>query len=77
MIDEIEMSLDLKTAIRIAFDLLKNEKNKINKLKLRILLFSFAMYKYSTNEINEYIEKTYEKQELFSFNDAYDLLMQK
>ena len=77
MSDEVEMPLDLKTDITIAFDLLKNENNKINKLKLRTLLFSFVMYKYSAFDINDYIEKTYEDQELFSFNDVCDLINAK
>ena len=74
MSDEVEMPLDLKTDITIAFDLLKNENNQINKLKLRTLLFSFVMYKYSAFDINEYIEKNYEDQELFTFNDVCDLI---
>ena len=52
-----EMPLDIKTDLKIAFDFMKNETNTINRLKLRTLVFSFVMYKYSAKEINEYIEE--------------------
>ena len=52
-----EMPLDVKTDLKIAFDFMKNETNTINRLKLRTLVFSFVMYKYSAKEINEYIEE--------------------
>ena len=56
MADKDEIPFELKNDIKIAYDLFKNESNKITKLKLRTLLFSFIMYKYSASEINEYIE---------------------
>ena len=34
-----ELSIDLKNDIELAFNLFKNENNKINKLKLRTMLF--------------------------------------
>ena len=52
-----EMPLDIKTDLKIAFNFMKNETNTINRLKLRTLVFSFVMYKYSAKEINEYIEE--------------------
>ena len=45
--EENEIPSDLKNDIQLAFDLFKNEKDKISKLKLRTLLFSFVMYKNS------------------------------
>ena len=76
--DEVEMPLDIKTDIQIAFNLMKNESNKINKLKLRTLLFSFVMYKYSAKDINEYIEtKTSPDQEIFTFDDVCFLINEK
>ena len=41
MTDKDEIPFELKNDIKIAFDLFKNENNKITKLKLRTLLFSF------------------------------------
>ena len=52
MSDENEIPPDLLNDIRLAFDLYKNEKEKISKLKLRTLLFSFCMYKSSASDIN-------------------------
>ena len=56
MSDNIELPIDVKNDLLLAFNLYKNENNKINKLKLRTILFSFVMYKYSSSEINEFIE---------------------
>ena len=70
-----EMSLDIKTDLKIAFDFMKNETNTINRLKLRTLVFSFVMYKYSAKEINEYIEEQMkelgmsDEQENFTFEE--------
>ena len=70
-----EMPLDIKTDLKIAFDFMKSEKNTINKLKLRTLIFSFVMYKYSAKEINEYIEEQMkelgmsDEQENFTFEE--------
>ena len=43
MAEENEMPLDIKNDIQLAFNLYKNENNKINKLKLRTIIFSFVM----------------------------------
>ena len=70
-----EMPLDLKTDLKLAFDFMKSDKNTINKLKLRTLIFSFIMYKYSAKEINEYIEDEMKElgipadQENFTFDE--------
>ena len=73
--EENEIPSDLKNDIQLAFDLFKNEKDKISKLKLRTLLFSFVMYKNSANEINNYIEQQInpEKSE-FSFDEVCELV---
>ena len=73
--EENEIPSDLKNDIQLAFDLFKNEKNKISKLKLRTLLFSFVMYKNSADDINNYIESQInpEKNE-FSFDEVCDLV---
>ena len=73
-----EIPADIKNDIKLAFDLYKNENNKINKLKLRTLLFSFIMYKSSPSDINEYIDsKTSNEKELYSFDDVCDLINEK
>ena len=73
-----EMPDDIKNDIKLAFDLYKNENNKINKLKLRTLLFSFVMYKSSPSDINEYIDsKTSNEKELYSFDDVCYLINEK
>ncbi len=78
MSEETEIPLDIKNDIELAFNLYKNENNKINKLKLRTLLFSFIMYKYSASDINEYIEsRTLKDKELYSFDDVCDLVKEK
>ena len=65
------MSVDLKNDILLAFNLFKNEKNKISKLKLRTLLFSFIMYKSGSGEINQFIdEQTSEDQEFFTYDEV-------
>ena len=51
--EQREMSIDIKNDILLAFNLYKNENDKINKLKLRTLLFSFVMYKNSAEEIKQ------------------------
>ena len=73
--EENEIPSDLKNDIQLAFDLFKNEKDKISKLKLRTLLFSFVMYKNSADDINNYIESQInpEKNE-FSFDEVCDLV---
>ncbi len=76
--EENEIPSDLKNDIQLAFDLFKNEKDKISKLKLRTLLFSFVMYKNSADDINNYIESQInpEKNE-FSFDEVCDLVNSK
>ena len=78
MTDKDEIPFELKNDIKIAFDLFKNENNKITKLKLRTLLFSFIMFKSSAGEINRYIEDTLSpKQEIFDLDDLNLLIRLK
>ena len=78
MSDDTEIPLDLKNDIQLAFNLYKNENNKINKLKLRTILFSFIMYKYSASDINDFIEsRTLKEKELYNFDDVCDLIKEK
>ena len=78
-----EMPLDIKTDIKMAFDFMKSENNTINKLKLRTLLFSFVMYKYSAKDINDYINDQLNKmgipedQENFTFDEVCKLINEK
>ena len=75
MSEHKEIPVDIKNDIKLAFDLYKNENNKINKLKLRTLLFSFIMYKSSPSDINDYIDsKESNGKELYSFEDVCDLI---
>ena len=76
--DKDEIPFDLKNDIKIAFELFKNENNKINKLKLRTLLFSFIMFESSAGDINKYIEnKISPTQQSFDLDDVYDLVKDK
>ena len=78
MSDKDEIPFELKNDIKIAYDLFKNESNKITKLKLRTLLFSFIMFKSSAGEINKYIEDTISPtQELFNLEELYLLIKLK
>ena len=78
MSESKEIPSDIKNDIKLAFDLYKNENNKINKLKLRTMLFSFIMYKSSPNDINDYIDsRTSNEKELYSFDDVCDLINEK
>ena len=78
MTDKDEIPFELKSDIKIAFDLFKNETNKINKLKLRTLLFSFIMFKCTAGEINRYIEETISPtQEFFTLEELYLLIRLK
>ena len=78
MTDKDEIPFELKNDIKIAYDLFKNESNKITKLKLRTLLFSFIMFKCSAGEINKYIEDTISpSQELFDLDELYLLIKLK
>jgi hypothetical protein len=72
-----EMSDDLKNDLEIAFDIFKNEHNKLTKLKLRTLLFSFAMYKSSAKDINDYILENLDKKDDYTFEDLHKLVFQK
>ena len=78
-----EMPLDIKTDIKMAFDFMKSENNTINKLKLRTLIFSFVMYKYSAKDINDYIDEHLDKmgipedQENFTFDEVCALINEK
>ena len=71
------ISEEFKNDLIIAFNLFKNEQNKINKTKLRTILFSFLMYKSSAKDINEYINENFKKQDEFTFDDLYKLINQK
>ena len=78
MSEKEELPVDIKNDLQLAFNLYKNENNKINKLKLRTILFSFVMYKYSSSEINEFIEtKTLKDKEFYTFDDVCDLVKEK
>ena len=78
MTDKDEIPFELKNDIKIAYDIFKNESNKITKLKLRTLLFSFIMFKSSAGEINKYIEDTISpSQELFDLDELYLLIKLK
>ena len=78
MSEETDIPLDIKNDIELAFNIYKNENNKINKLKLRTILFSFIMYKYSASDINEFIEsRTLKEKELYNFDDVCDLVKEK
>jgi hypothetical protein len=72
-----ELTEDLKNDLQLAFNIYKNEENKINKLKLRTILFSFAMYKSSPRQINEYIAEFFPKQEEFTFENLLKLVFYK
>ncbi len=73
-----EIPFDIKNDIKISFDLFKNENNKITKLKLRTLLFSFIMFESNAGDINKYIEdKISPTQQFFDLDDVYDLVKEK
>lgn len=72
-----EISEDLKNDLLVAFNLYKNEEGLISKLKLRTLLFSFAMYKSSPKDINDYISEYFPKQEEFTFDNLMKLVFNK
>jgi hypothetical protein len=72
-----ELTEDLKNDLILAFNLFKNEEGKVNKLKLRTLLFSFAMYKSAPKDINDYISEYYPKQEEFTFEQLCKLVFNK
>ena len=78
-----EMPLDITTDLKLAFDFMKNENNTINKLKLRTLIFSFIMYKYSAKDINEYIDDQMKElgipldQENFTFEETCNIIKER
>src|SRR5574343_52933 len=79
-----EMREDLINDLKIAFDLYKNKDGnksyylgKIPKAKMRTLLFSFAMYKSSPKDINEYIAEYYPRKEEFTFDEVWQLVYLK
>jgi uncharacterized protein YneF (UPF0154 family) len=75
---EEEMSVDVKHDIKLAFNLYKNEKNQINKLKLRTILFSMVMYKSSASDINQFIEEqTSPEKEWFNYDEVCKLVKLK
>ncbi len=71
------LNQDLKNDLVLAFNIYKNVENKINKLKLRTLLFSFAMYKSAAKDINDFISENFPKQEEFTFDDFCKLVLTK
>ena len=71
------ISDDLKNDLQLAFNLYKNDENKINKLKLRTILFSFAMYKSSPKQINDYISEFFPKEDEFTFEQVCRLIYYK
>ena len=77
MSNKNEIPPDVKNDVQLAFDLFKNEKNKVNKLKLRTILFSFVMYSESASKINDFIKSVMGDKELFSFEDVCDLINSK
>ncbi len=72
-----DITEDLKNDLLLAFNLYKSEDNKINKTKLRTILFSFAMYKSSPKQINDYISEFFPKQEEFTFDNLLVLIFYK
>lgn len=77
MINSEEISEDLKNDLMLAFNLYKNDKNIVNKLKMRTLLFSFVMYKSSPKDINDYIAEFYPNKSEYTFNDLCKLVQHK
>jgi len=72
-----EISEDLKNDLLVAFNLYKNEEGLISKLKIRTLLFSFAMYKSAPKDINDFISEYFPKQEEFTFENLLKLVLNK
>jgi hypothetical protein len=70
--DEIDQ--ELKNDLQLAFNLYKNDENKINKLKLRTILFSFVWYKSSAKNINEFISEIFPNKEEFTFENLVKLV---
>lgn len=72
-----EMTEDMKNDIQLAFNIYKNDKGFVNKLKMRTLLFSFAMYKSSPKDINDFIAEYYPNQEEFELEQLIRLVNSK
>lgn len=72
-----ELNEDIKNDLFLGFNLMKNNRDKLSKLKLRSLLFNFAMYKSSPNEINDYINEVFPRQDEFSYDDFLRLVTLK
>lgn len=70
--DEIDQ--ELKNDLQLAFNLYKNDENKINKLKLRTILFSFVWYKSSAKNINEFISEIFPNKEEYTFENLVKLV---
>ena len=70
--DEIDQ--ELRNDLQLAFNLYKNDENKINKLKLRTILFSFVWYKSSAKNINEFISEIFPNKEEFTFENLIKLV---
>ena len=73
----VELNDDDKNDLLLGFNLFKNNKDKVSKAKLRCLLFSFAMYKSAPNDINEFINYNYPKQEEFTYEELRNLMTLK
>lgn len=72
-----DLTEDMKNDLYLGFNLMKNNRDKLSKLKLRSLLFNFAMYKSSPSDINEFINEHYPKQDEFSFDELKNLVFIK
>ena len=70
--DEIDQ--ELKNDLLLAFNIYKNDENKINKLKLRTILFSFVWYKSSARNINEFISEIFPSKDEFTFENLVKLV---
>lgn len=75
-----ELTEDMKNDIALAFNLLQNENSNLNylekipKIKLRTLLFNFAMYKSAPVEINDFIDQFFPDKEFYSYEDVCELV---
>ena len=71
-----DLTEDLKNDLKGAFDIFKGPNgfnflkiDKLDKLGLRTILYSFVLYKSSPKDINEFISELFVKQTKFSFDD--------
>jgi Ca2+-binding EF-hand superfamily protein len=72
-----DLNEDMKNDLYLGFNLMKNNRGKLSKLKLRSLLFNFVMYKSSPSDINEFINECFPKQEEFSYEEFIHLVLVK